>query len=93
MHDAPVSLQPRSDACAALTSWSGRGTGGNCQQPPIVEARWHFPYPRPHAARLLLCAEHRAQLAFRDQYLDERALEGMSVGTLYDAAVEDVHRA
>jgi hypothetical protein len=89
MTDEPVSLQPRPGTCAALTTWSGLGTGGNCQASPIVETQWRFLYPTPHVSRLLLCAEHRAQLAFRDQYLGERALEGVSVGPLYDASVED----
>ncbi|HEX6254376.1 MAG TPA: hypothetical protein VFZ70_01060 [Euzebyales bacterium] len=85
----PLSLPLRPDRCAVLTPYSmGRG-GGNRQQPPIVEVRWRFPYPPPHVSVLRLCSEHRALLAFRGQYIAERPLADVSVGMLYDAAVED----
>jgi hypothetical protein len=89
----PLAPSVADGGCAVLVRTHTTQWGSTCTEPPIVEARWFFPYPKPHTTTLRLCERHRGALAWSDQYRAERALAGVSVGPLYDASVEDERRS
>lgn len=89
-YDDAMPLAPGSadGGCVVLVRRDTGQWDATCEERPVVEGDWHFPYPEPHTVTLRLCEAHRAALAGREQYGRERALVA-TVGHLYDARVED----
>jgi hypothetical protein len=65
-------IRPTEGACAVVARKPG--TGGQwddqCDQPPVWRARWRFDYPGRRVETILLCDEHRWDLAGNDRLTD-----------------------
>ena len=84
--DDAMPLQSGDDECAVIMRRNDVGqSGGRCQLPPVVEARWRF---EEGVNVLRWCADHADVLLRRDRCLAARPLQ--PAGRRYDAAAEDV---